>query len=245
MAIKPADIAKRLKVSTTTLRHYEASGMVPEVKRSPRGYRVYTVEHIAYFICIREMMLGFNLTDIAKMLKPVMEKHFDEALWLANKAQAALQNDKYVCDQVKQRFLQKNKSKITASKELSIDAVSKATGIIPSTIRYWDKIGLISASRCAANNYRTFTQVHIDEILMIQALKLAMRARGEKYAVEQIRKEMQSLNFDNLEKISAIIASIDCHLAALNRAQIHSISALYNLCRQVEVNQYDTTAAFY
>lgn len=184
-------------------------------------------------------MQGFNLNDIAKMLKPVMEKQFDEALWLANKAQAALQNDKYVCDQVKQRFLQKNK--ITASKELSIDAVSKATGIIPSTIRYWDKIGLISASRCAANNYRTFTQVHFDEILMIQALKLTMRARGEKYAVEQIRKEMQKLNFDDTEKISAIVASIDIHLAALNRAQIHSISALYNLCRQIELNQYDTT----
>ncbi len=244
MAIRPVDIAKRLNVSTTTLRHYEDSGMVPEVKRSPRGYRVYTVEHIAYFICIREMMQGFNLTDIANMLKPVMVKQFDDALWLANKAQAALQNDKYVCDQIKQRFLQKNK--ITASKELSIDAVSKATGIISSTIRYWDKIGLISASRCVANNYRTFTQVHIDEILMIQALKLTMRARGEKYAVEQIRKEMQKLNFDDTEKISAIVASIDSHLAALNRAQIHSISALYNLCRQVELNQYDTsTATFY
>lgn len=242
MAIRPVDIAKRLKVSTTTLRHYEDSGMVPEVERSPKGYRVYTSEHIAYFICIREMMQGFNLTDIAKMLKPVMGKQFDEALWLANKAQAALQNDKYVCDQVKQRFLQKNK--ITASKEFSIDAVSKSTGIIPSTIRYWDKIGLISASRCAVNNYRTFTQVHIDEILMVQALKLAMRARGEKYAVEQIRKEMQKLNFDDTEKISAIVAGIDSHLAALNRAQIHSISALYNLCRQVELNQYDTTAAF-
>lgn len=237
MPIRPIDIARRLKVSTTTLRHYEDFRMIPEVIRSPNGYRVYTAEHIAYFSCIREMLHGFALSEIAKILKTIMAKRIDEALWIANKAQAALQNDKYVCDQIKQRFLLKKR--IGASKEYSIDAVSKATGIIPSTIRYWDKIGLISASRCAANNYRTFTQTHMDEILMIQALKLSMRARGEKYAVEQIRKEIHKFNFADTDKISAIVSSIDNHLAALNRAQIRSISALYSLCNQVEQNRYE------
>ena len=164
-------------------------------------------------------------------------KKLDEALWIANKAQATLQNDKYVCEQIRQHFLQKKKP--ATPKEFSIDFVSKTTGIIPSTIRYWDKIGLISASRCSANNYRTFTQTHIDEILMIQAFKLAMRARGEKYAVEQIRREMQQFDFTNTDKISGIVTGIESHLATLNRAQIRSISALYRLCNQVEQNQYD------
>lgn len=237
MAKRPIDIARRLGVSTTTLRHYEDFGMIPEVMRSAKGYRIYTAEHIAYFVCIREMMPGFTLSEIAKILKLILAKQIDEALWMANKAQAALQNDKSVCEQIKQRFL--FKKRIAAPKEYSIDAVSKATGIIPSTIRYWDKIGLISASRCRANNYRTFTQTHIDEILMIQALKLSMRARGEKYAVEQIRKEIHKFNYDDTEKIAAIVASVESHLTVLNRAQIRSIAALYNLCNQVERNQYD------
>jgi DNA-binding transcriptional MerR regulator len=237
MVMRPVDIARRLSVSTTTLRHYEAFGMLPDVMRSNSGYRVYTDEHIAYFICIREMMHAFTLSEIANMLKPIMGSQIDEALWMANKAQAVLQDEKYICKQIKQRFLQKKKA--TAQKEFSIDAVSKAVGTIPSTIRYWDKIGLISASRCAANNYRTFTQTHIDEILMIQALKLAMRARGEKYAVEQIRKEMKLFDFTDTNKISVLVASIESHLAALNRAQIRSISALYDLCTQVEQNQYE------
>jgi DNA-binding transcriptional MerR regulator len=235
--MRPVDIARRLSVSTTTLRHYEAFGMIPKVMRSPSGYRIYTDEHIAYFICIREMLHAFTLSEIANMLKPIMGAQIDEALWMANKAQAALQDEKYVCKQIKQRFLQKKKA--AAQKEFSIDAVSKATGTIPSTIRYWDKIGLISTSRCAANNYRTFTQTHIDEILMIQALKLSMLAKGEKYAVEQIRQEMQQFDFTNTSKISAIVASIESHLSALNRAQIQGISALYKLCTQVDQNQYE------
>lgn len=236
MAMRPIDIARKLGVSTTTLRHYEDFGIIPPVLRSPNGYRIYTGEHIAYFICIREMMHGFTLSEIANMLKPVLEHKQDEALWKANKALAALQNDKYVCGQIRLRFLGKRKA--SPAKELSIDAVGKITGIIPSTIRYWDKIGLISASRCTANNYRIFTQTQVDEILIIQALKLAMRARGEKYAVEQLRKEMQELGFSDTAKISALVTGIENHLAALNRALIRSVYALYRLCTQVEEGCY-------
>jgi DNA-binding transcriptional MerR regulator len=226
-----------LNISTSTLREYEDIGIIPVVPRSPSGYRIYTAEHIAYFICIREMLHGFNLSQIAKILKLIMAKQINEALWIANGAQASLQKDKYACEQIKQRFL--FKKKIIKCKEYSIDDVSKATGIIPSTIRYWDKIGLISASRCAANNYRTFTQKNIDEILIIHALKLSMLAKGEKYAVEKIHKELPEIDFDDTDRISAIVASINSYLSARNKAQIRSISALYHLCTQVEQNWYD------
>lgn len=231
MPIRPVDIARKLGVSTTTLRHYEDSRMIPSVKRAPNGYRVYTDEHIAYLTCIREMMHGFTLSEIAVMLKLVMADKTDEALWIANKAQAALQDDKHVCAQIKRRFIQKKK--IAAPNEFSIDFISKTTGVNPSTIRYWDNIGLISACRCAANNYRTFSEQHIDEILMIRALKLAMRARGEKYAVEQIRKELSLFDFTDTDKVFIIIAGIEHHLSQLNRAQIRSISALYSLITEV------------
>lgn len=237
MTMRPIDIARRLKISTTMLRHYEEFGIIPPVMRSQNGYRIYTGEHMAYFICIREMMQGFTLSEIAKMLKSVMENKHDEALWTANKAQSVLQNDKSICEQIRLRFLQKKKTAVP--EEFTIDTVSRLTGINPSTIRYWDKVGLISASRCAANNYRTFTQTHIDEILIIQALKLNMRARGEKYAVEQVRREMHNLSFTDTGKISSIIAGIEKHLTALNRAQILSIYALYRLCTQIEEGRFD------
>lgn len=232
MSTRPIDIARKLGVSTATLRHYEKSGMVPAVMRSQNGYRLYTDEHVAYFICIREMMRGFFLPEIEKMLKLVIENKIDEALWMANKAQTMLRKEKSACEQIKIRFLQKKKA--GAPKEFTVDFASKFTGITASTIRYWDKLGLISANRCTDNNYRLFTQTQLDELLLIQALKLAMRARGEKYTVKQIREEMKQFNFEDTEKISAITDSIESHLSALNRAQIKSIYALYELCSQVE-----------
>ena len=124
-------------------------------------------------------------------------------------------------------------------KEFTVDTVSRTTGIPSSTIRYWDKIDLISSSRCATNNYRIFTQENIDEVLMIQTLKFAMLARGEKYAIQQIRKEMQELNFTDTNKFAALIASIENHLASLNRALIRGVYAIYSLCTQIEENSFD------
>jgi DNA-binding transcriptional MerR regulator len=238
MQYRPIDIARKLGVSTTMLRHYEEFGVIPQVHRTPSGYRIFTEEHVAYFICIREMMHGFTLTEIARMLKPVMENRLDEALWLANDALVTLQTDRAVCDNIRKRFLQKMR-RASLDKEYTIDAVSKSTGVIPSTIRYWDNIGLISASRCSDNNYRTFTLKNIDEVLIIQALKLAMRARGERYAVEQIRNVLEQFDYGDTDQITAIVTSIERHLNLLNRGQLRGISALYRLCTQVEEGHYE------
>lgn len=235
--MRPIDIARKLQISTTMLRKYEDLGIIPPVTRSHNGYRIYTDEHIAYFICIREMMHGFTLFEIGNMLKLVVDKKYDEALWIANKAQSDLQKDKFICEQIKARFISKRKPHLP--KEFTVEVLSKTTGIPSSTIRYWDNIGLISASRCADNNYRIFTQRNIDEVLMIQTLKFAMQARGEKYAIQQIRKEMQEMSLSDTNKITAIIASIEKYLSTLNRALIRSVYALYHLCTQIEENSFD------
>ena len=238
MQYRPIDIARKLGVSTTMIRHYEESGMVPEVKRSPSGYRIFTEEHVAYFVCIREMMHGYTLIEIAGMLKPVMEHRIDEALWMANDTQVRLQADRIVCENIRKRFLQKNRRE-PFNKEYTINEVSKATGVIPSTIRYWDNIGLISANRRTDNNYRTFTQKNINEVLIIQALKLSLQARGERYAVEQIRIILEQFDYADTEKITIIVTGIENHLSVLNRAQLRGISALYRLCTQMEELQYE------
>ncbi len=59
--IRPIDIANKLGVSTSALRHYESWGIVPPVERAANGYRMYTEEHVAYFECIRSMAPGFGI----------------------------------------------------------------------------------------------------------------------------------------------------------------------------------------
>ena len=51
MSLRPVDIARQLKISTTTLRKYEDMGLVPKTSRTLSGYRIYTQKHLAYFTC--------------------------------------------------------------------------------------------------------------------------------------------------------------------------------------------------
>jgi len=94
--MRPIDIARKLNVSTTTLRNYEEFGLIPPVSRTASGYRIYTEEHIAYFQCIREMLAGYGLIQILNFLKEIMAKKIDSALWMANRTQAALQQEKVI-----------------------------------------------------------------------------------------------------------------------------------------------------
>lgn len=62
MAIRPIDIARKLGISRTTVRVYEELNLIPATNRTKTGYRIYTNEHMAFFICVREMLVSFFLS---------------------------------------------------------------------------------------------------------------------------------------------------------------------------------------
>lgn len=238
MAIRPVDIARRLNISTTTLRKYEEIGLLPPVPRSASGYRVYTHEHVAYFICIREMLLGFDLTRISRILSEVMKKRIDTALWMANKEQAKLYQERIISKKIISNLGQATEQKKKYSGLITINEVSRETGVSTTTIRYWDKIGLISPERNAANNYRMFTPLHIKQILIIYALKFTFQAKGQKHFIALIKDALKEFDYNDRNRISAMKNDIEKYLNKVNRAQIRGVAALYDLCIQVEKNQF-------
>lgn len=238
--MRPVDISRKLGVSTTTIRKYEMLGLTPPVPRSNAGYRIFSDEHAAYIVCVREMLPAFSLTEIAEIFKSVMLKEIDTALWIANKKQADLYREKLIAEKIAKRLLHRNDYRINAShNKLSINDISRETGIPASTIRHWDKIGLICVKRSPENNYRIFTAEHIKQILTIYALKLSVYANHQKYSIGQIRESMYSFDYDDRNKILTMIKGIEQHLSKMNRDQMKAVSALYHLCVQVEANRFD------
>ena len=239
MTVRPIDIARKLNISTTTLRHYEERGLIPPVSRSTSGYRLFTDEHVAYFICIREMMAGFNLTQIAKILTDVMAKNIEAALWVVNKAQSDLYQDKIISEKIVLNLVRGNNRPPRLSRErLTIHDVSRETGVPATTIRYWDKVGLISVERDRENRYRLFTSEHIRQILLIYALKFSVYSTRRKYSVERVKEELLAFDADDSERIATIANDIKHHLDKVNRLQIQGIVALHRLYTQVEANRF-------
>jgi DNA-binding transcriptional MerR regulator len=68
--LKIGEVARRLAVSTRTLRYYEELGLVVPSDRSPGGSRRYAEADVERIVHIRELqqVLGFDLDHIHQML---------------------------------------------------------------------------------------------------------------------------------------------------------------------------------
>lgn len=102
---------------------------------------------------------------------------------------------------------------------MNIGAAARRSGLPPKTIRYYEEIGLLTASR-AANGYRDYSEADVQRLGFVQ------RARRLGFSVEECR-QLLSLYSDRdrasadvkaiaLEKLAEIDRRID-ELAGLRR----------------------------
>src|SRR5690554_1509440 len=155
--IRPIDIAKKLTITTSALRHYESWGIIPIVERGDNGYRLYTEVHVAYFECIRAMHTGFGMDIVRKVMKLMLDNKVKEACWLVNEVQVNLHHEKRGIEhalqvleiEVKEDEGHEMYSTTLKKKWYSIGEAAKKLGVAHSTIRHWELAGLIEPHRDA------------------------------------------------------------------------------------------------
>lgn len=226
MPVKPADIARRLNISTSALRHYEQWGIVPPVKREANGYRSYTEKHIAYFECIRAMGPGFGMAVTRDVLGNMAAGRTDEALWLASAAQAALYRKKQMAEktiQVLDSAALDNVDHRGRLRWMTVGEAAKETSIPASAIRHWEKMGLIEVERNPANGYRMFSPAQIRRILIIGTLREAV------WSLETIKEVIRELDHNNVEQARRVAREALQFLNDLNRLQMNGIGFLNRL----------------
>lgn len=234
MKIRPIDIATKLNISTSALRNYEAQGIVPPTKRSASGYRIYTEEHIAYFECIQAMAPGFGMDVTKDVLCKIQSEEVDTALRLVNQVQANLYRDTILAEETihvlasnELNFLDSGESK----EWMTIGEVSAATNIPSSTIRYWEKIGLITSSRDSRNRYRIFNQSQIRKIILLRTLRPAVYS----YDLVGLKQAIGAMDHNDLEHAKKIAQDSLAYLNNINQEQLRGGYYLYRLCRLLDL----------
>ncbi|WP_029192393.1 MerR family transcriptional regulator [Paenibacillus harenae] len=230
MALRPADIARKLNISTSSLRHYEEWGLIPPVERSAKGYRVYTEFHVAFFECIRAMADGFGLQLTAEVLKNIHTNRVNFAFWLVNEAQSSLHNEKIISEKTLKSL---EEPLIAQEGPLTISEISRETGIPTTTIRYWEKVGLLTIPRDNENKYRILNQNHIRQIRVIHTLKSSPYVYT--YSLNGIKEIIRELKSDDFDKIRKISTDYQIHLDRMNQLQMKGVRYLYQLCEKLEL----------
>jgi MerR family copper efflux transcriptional regulator len=68
--LRIGEVAKTIGVSPDTIRHYEKVGVIPAIRRSDGGYRMYPPQTIARVMLVRNgLQFGFSLRQLAGFLK--------------------------------------------------------------------------------------------------------------------------------------------------------------------------------
>ncbi len=229
--IKPIDIARKLNISTSALRHYESWGIVPKVNRTPNGYRLYTEEHLAYFECIRAMYKGFGMDLVKKTMPLIQENKITEALWLVNESQANLHNEKLRAEQALQALELEELESFTTrhSKEwYTIGEVAEEIDVPGSTLRHWEKEGLIIPERDLENGYRKYSRPDIRRLLIIRTIRAAV------YSLDIVRGIVDEIDQNNLVQARKIARDSLMYMDYLIKEQLRGVYYLYKLCEKVD-----------
>ncbi|MGG1658580.1 MerR family DNA-binding transcriptional regulator [Brevibacillus sp. NRS-1366] len=224
--LRPSDIAQQLGISTSSLRNYEARGIVPPADRAPNGYRVYTHEHVAYFECIVAMSPGFGMEITSAVLSMLQQRELGAVLWLINDAQAATHEDKLVLDKADNLLEQMAADQGGKVSWMSIGELSAAVNIPASTLRYWEHEELICSMRNEKNNYRLYDKFQEVKIWLLKSTQKAV------YSEETVRLKQAIGNVSpgDWQALRSLIESARNALHQRNREQLHGLHSLYRLC---------------
>lgn len=229
MRYKPIEIARRLQLSTSALRHYESWGAIPAPERAPNGYRIYTDEHLAYFECLRAMGTGYGMAVAVQALKLIQQGSTDQALWLVHEQQALLHQDKQLADKtlhllgtVDGRHEPETRR---GKRGLTIGQVTLETGVPGSAIRHWEKTGLITLERDQSNGYRRIMPEQVKLILLIRTLRTAV------YSLDVIRETVRAYSHNETEPARRVTQDALAYLNHRGRQQAAGYYHLVRLCQ--------------
>lgn len=229
--MKGIEIAKKLNISTSALRHYEAWGLIPPVPRATNGYRIYTEEHEAYFQCIRSLLPGFGMDLIKEVMPLIIKGKFVEALWVINQAQVGIFKEKETILRTVELLELKEVTKIPNypnKKHFTIGEVAKAANVSGSAIRHWEKEGLLNPQRHKESGFRIYSPSDMRRVLIIRTVQRVVYSLDivrelltdlEKNNVAQAKKmalkSLEYIDYALTEQIRGI-ASLQCLLDVIN-----------------------------
>lgn len=226
---RPKNLAEKYGLSASTLRNYEAKGLMPPADRSSNGYRMYTERHEAYLACIQTMAPAFGMDVTSEVMHCLGRNELDDALWIVRDREVLLHREKASLDQLVREL--KSYSEGNRAHDFnpyfSIHEVSRRTGAPKSTIRYWEQSGLFTAKRDPDNDYRLYNEAHLFKIRMIQVLQSSV------YSEETVnlKQSIARLELENIEHAMKLTVSIQAYLHKTIKLQMRALYFLYRLIK--------------
>jgi len=230
--LRPIDLARRHGLSTQAVRNYEAAGILPAARRTPRGYRTYTSLHAQALRAFLALVHGHGHQTAASIMRAANEGASEEVFRLLDHSHAQLLRDRQTLQAVESalRHLATAASEGDSTAELApgsrsgstfVGPLARKLGIRPATLRKWERAGLVRPRRDPRTGYRVYDEADVRDA------QLAHQLRRGGYLLEQIAPLIAQVRAaGGLEPLEAALLDWRGRLSARGRAMLAGAAEL-------------------
>ncbi|MFC4554935.1 MerR family transcriptional regulator [Georgenia faecalis] len=219
-----AGVAAASGYSVQQVRDLEALAVIPAAARSRNGYRQFSADHVRGLRAYRDLAYAVGPVEARRAMQGIRLQPPDQAAALICQFHARL-NDEREQALTAQRALRAIGTEATTDAPdvegdfMTITELSRALGVRASTLRFWEKVGLVAPERVAtrAGTARRYAVPAIREARITAGL----RAGG--YRVPDVQKAITAVRA--LNDVSDSLAALDTRLQAIGRRALALLRA--------------------
>jgi DNA-binding transcriptional MerR regulator len=240
--LRTSDIAKAVGVHPNTVRLYEEWGYLPDVPRSPSGYRLFTEVHLDQMRMARTALQypypgGKDL--VIDMVQKAAAGDLGGALELAYTDLGRIRAERQKAIAVAELLERWAAGAATDAtpKPLRIGETADLLGLTTDTLRNWERNGLINVPHSPKNHYRQYGAREIGRLRVIRMLRMAG------YSVMAILRMLRRLDQGQTTNLAEVLDSpdpgedvlfvADCWLSTLAKKEQNALDVIAQLERMI------------
>ncbi|MCD2442936.1 MerR family transcriptional regulator [Agromyces sp. SYSU K20354] len=187
-----AELAGLSGYSVQQVRDLERLGVIPPARRGANGYRQFSSVHIVALRAYRDLALAVGPVEARQALRAIRRLPLDPAAALINSFHVTLARARdevlaalRALDQI--RAESTTDSPPDADDAMTITELAAALGVRSSTLRFWERQGLVAPERVTRLNVRRYPGSSIREARITAAL------RSGGYGIPEVRALLHSI----------------------------------------------------
>jgi DNA-binding transcriptional MerR regulator len=222
--LRAIDVARGAGISVQQVRNYEALGVLPPFQRTAGNFRIFTTGHVAAVRVVRLLSEGHGWERTRTIMRAVHAGDVETALSTVDNSHAELDRERAEIAGVLGAFASVTATPGPAARRhYRIGAVADTVGARTSSLRLWERRGLLRPARERGSGYRVY-----DDAELHRARVVALLRRGN-YPIPIVRAVVDEMRTTGSpERLRAELARREQDLHRRSRLRLRASAALYD-----------------
>ncbi|GAB3422790.1 MerR family transcriptional regulator [Flindersiella endophytica] len=212
-------LAREAGLSVQQVRNYVELGILPPAERALNGYRLFTTRHADALTVARRLIEGHGWQRAHDIMRAVHEGDTAAAIAAIDESHADLHRQRTQVRNMLRAFGGEVPERLAVRSPIRITDAAAAVGVRPSALRFWERLGLLTAARERGTGYRVYDTAQLTRARVI----VMLREAG--YSVPDVHEVVDGLNGTDPTQARAALARREQELDRISAARLGATAA--------------------